>query len=688
MRILIADDDRDMVDLLTFWLMGHGYDILQAFDGEQAIARWREGKPDMVLLDLEMPKVDGFEVCQRMSGESNALVLIVTCHDREQDKVHGLELGADDYLTKPFSPAQLLAHIRALASRATSAAITQPLFRPRSRHWPSAILRTHREYVTVQAVPRQDTWGNLPSVTLPMRTIWVDTLGRLSSILSSQLGVPEHELSVDWNAAEAERWAAWGAARAGARTSLTSAQVLALAVLGLAAAVLLYLDAHALLVALIALFTCAYLATGLHKVWLLVRGESAAAHPPAAGALADEDLPLYTVLVPLHREGQMLPVLLERLAAIDYPSDRLEVLLLVEEDDDETHQALGACHLPPHIRPLTAPPGQPRTKPRALNVGLARARGRYLVVYDAEDHPETDQLRKAAAAFGALPRRVICLQARLNFYNRRQTLLTRLFTVDYALWYDALLPGLMRPRAFVPLGGTSNHFRVEALRRLGGWDPFNVTEDCDLGARIARAGLRVAMLDSTTWEEAVTRVGPWVRQRSRWVKGYLQTYLVHMRHPIRLWQQMGPAAFLDFQALVGGAVFALLVNPLMWAVSLAYVAGAYVAGAAGASVAGGAGTGVVVFIQSLFPPMVYYLGLLCLVLGNFSFFYVNLYVCVRHGYDELTSYALLSPLYWVMMSLGAWWGFCSLVRHPHYWAKTVHGASLRLLEPAPSVEGA
>src|SRR5262249_54742200 len=161
------------------------------------------------------------------------------------------------------------------------------------------------------------------------------------------------------------------------------------------------------------------------------------------------------------------------------------------------------------------------------------------------------------------------LQARLNFYNTAQSLLSRLFAVDYTMWYDLLLPGLTRMSGFVPLGGTSNHFRVRALRRLGGWDPYNVTEDCDLGARLACSGLRVAMLDSTTWEEAVTRVRPWVRQRSRWIKGYMQTYLVHMRHPVALWRAMGPLGFLDFQLLVGGASLAMLVNPLMWLLTLA-----------------------------------------------------------------------------------------------------------------------
>src|SRR5262249_39426187 len=264
------------------------------------------------------------------------------------------------------------------------------------------------------------------------------------------------------------------------------------------------------------------------------------------------DFPMYTVLVPLHREGKILPRLIQGLNNLDYPKDRLEILLLVELDEEQTQTAIHNYPLPAHFRQITTPPCQPRTKPRALNVGLQEAHGQYIVIYDAEDRPEPDQLRKAIAGFRELPEHVVCLQARLNFYNRYQSFLARLFSVDYAAWYDQMLPGLTRTHAFIPLGGTSNHFRVEVLRQIGGWDPFNVTEDCDLGARLSRAGYGILMLDSVTWEEAVAQTGPWIRQRSRWVKGYLQTYLVHMRHPFQLWRELGLRGFIDFQMLVGG----------------------------------------------------------------------------------------------------------------------------------------
>jgi glycosyltransferase XagB len=424
----------------------------------------------------------------------------------------------------------------------------------------------------------------------------------------------------------------------------------------------------AALIILVALVTALYVGIGAHKVWLLIRGELGVSSPSADPVeTAEEDLPVYTVLVPLHREAKILPVLVERLKLIDYPPAKLEIFLLIELDDEETQAAVRSCSLPEHIRPAMMPAGQPRTKPRALNVGLHEAIGEYIVIYDAEDRPEPDQLRKAVAAFRALPGDVVCVQGRLNFYNRYQSLLTRMFAVEYAVLFEQLLPGLAqagvsRHGAFLPLGGTSNHFRVKVLKEVGGWDPFNVTEDCDLGMRIGRAGLRVAMLDSVTWEEAVTRIKPWIKQRSRWVKGFIQTYFVHMREPVLLWKQVGPRAFIDFQMLVGGNCLVLLLNPIMWMLTAVYM--------------GSKGTPLGDFIETIFPAPLYYPALMSMMVGNFIFFYGNAYVCVRHNLLDLTRYTMLSPLYWILMSIGAWAGVVSLIRNPFYWAKTEHGVSL------------
>ncbi len=471
---------------------------------------------------------------------------------------------------------------------------------------------------------------------------------------------------------EAKYWEWWGAARDGARVVLTPGQKNALVALGVLTVGVLMLWPRTFLMVCIAVMIALYAVTGIYKFMLLLRGESATTYGANDDSpIPDDELPVYTVLVPLHREGRILPVLVDRLNALDYPHDRLQIMLLVEMDDVQTIEAARACALPSHISLMVMPPGQPRTKPRALNVGLREALGKYIVIFDAEDRPESDQLRKAVAAFRKLPEEVVCVQGRLNFYNWRQTLLTRLFAIDYVAWYDQLLPGLsvsghLRSGAFVPLGGTSNHFRVDVLRNVGGWDPFNVTEDCDLGARLGRAGLRVAMLDSTTWEEAVPHLQPWIRQRSRWIKGYLQTYLVHMRNPRLLFGQLGLRGFIDFQMLVGASCLVILINPIMWALTLVYALFG--------------GTPVDAFIQGLFPPPLYYPALISLVIGNFVFFCSNAYVCVRHNHITLTRYALLAPFYWLLMSIGAWAGLISLVRNPFYWAKTEHGVSITQAE--------
>ena len=407
----------------------------------------------------------------------------------------------------------------------------------------------------------------------------------------------------DSSGESARLWARWGAAADGARVTLTRSQgVITGLVFGLLVSLGIWAGWQTLIIMATLSITAAYLISGVHKLSLLGRAMSVAEADrySAAANLAAGDLPPYTVLVPLHREGAMLPHLLARLDALDYPRDRLEVLLLIEATDGETIKALsglGPAGIPSHMYPVIVPKGHPQTKPRALNVGLNAAKGRYVVIYDAEDHPDADQLRKAAAAFAVLPDEVVCLQAKLNFYNARQTWLTRLFATDYILWYALVLPGLSRSSAFIPLGGTSNHFRITPLRRMGGWDPWNVTEDADLGIRIGRSGLRVRMLDSTTWEEAVPRVRPWIRQRSRWIKGYMQTYLVHMRHPIRSLRDLGFAGMMDLQLLLGGTAFALLVNPIMWLLTALYIYSA---------TQGANGQPIAEFIRGMYPAPVYY----------------------------------------------------------------------------------
>lgn len=299
-----------------------------------------------------------------------------------------------------------------------------------------------------------------------------------------------------------------------------------------------------------------------------------AAGPSAPVSLgARRPLPCISLLVPLLREPEVLPVLFEALEALDWPRERLDMILILEDGDAATRAEIDRLGLPPWARVLVAPPGEPRTKPRALNIGLDFARGEIVGIYDAEDRPEPDQLRRVAAIFRDSPPEVACVQCRLSYFNPRENWLTRCFTLEYAMWFDVLIAGFRDLRLPIPLGGTSVFFRRPVLDAVGGWDAHNVTEDADLGMRLARAGFRTEVSASTTHEEANSRIGPWVRQRSRWLKGYMTTWLVHMRRPLLLWRELGGVGFFGFQALFLGAAVAYLGLPLFWGLWAAVLLG-------------------------------------------------------------------------------------------------------------------
>jgi cellulose synthase/poly-beta-1,6-N-acetylglucosamine synthase-like glycosyltransferase len=372
-------------------------------------------------------------------------------------------------------------------------------------------------------------------------------------------------------------------------------------------------------------------------------------------AIDERELPVYTILIPLYREAAVVGELVASLARMDYPAAKLDVKVLVEEDDDETRAALRAAKLPPHFKIIVVPDSAPKTKPKACNYGLLHALGDFVVIYDAEDRPEPDQLKKVAVAFGKADARIVCIQCKLNYHNRDQNMLTRWFTSEYSNWFDLLMPGLDAADAPIPLGGTSNHFRRDRLEELGAWDPFNVTEDADLGIRLHKAGYKTAIIDSTTYEEANSDLYNWVRQRSRWVKGYMQTWLVHMRHPVRFWRAVGWRSFFSFQFMIGGTFFSFLVNPFYWTLTTIW------------------GMTEVGIIRSFFPGWVYFLAAIQLLIGNFVFTYINVAGAMRRRYYDLVKSALLSPVYWALMSIGAWKGAVQLVYRPFYWEKTVHG---------------
>lgn len=382
-------------------------------------------------------------------------------------------------------------------------------------------------------------------------------------------------------------------------------------------------------------------------------------------ALDDEQLPVYSILIPMYKEPETVAQMTEALRAMDYPADKKDVQFLLEEDDTLTRAAAERVDMPEGFRVTVIPESFPRTKPKACNIGLELARGKFLVVYDAEDRPETDQLKKAVAAFNRAGSDVVCLQSRLNFYNPRQNLLTRWFAAEYSAWFDLSLPGLSALGAVIPLGGTSNHFVTATLRELFGWDAYNVTEDCDLGVRIYRAGYRSLMLNTTTWEEACSHLGFWVRQRTRWLKGYIQTYMVHMRNPWALLRDLGVENFCHFQLLIGGIVVSFLLNPLYWFLALLWFVTR------------------LEMLTSLFPLPVFAVGAFCLFAGNFVFVYVNAVACYWRGYFDIVKYCLLVPVHWVMMSYSGWRAFIQFFSNPFYWEKTQHG----MVEAAEGQEG-
>ncbi len=394
--------------------------------------------------------------------------------------------------------------------------------------------------------------------------------------------------------------------------------------------------------------------------------------------LTDDELPVYTLLVPLFHEREMLPHILSNIAQIDYPREKLDVKILMEQDDEETLDKARKLGLFGNIEeiiapmteseyrrflsifhPVVVPNAEIKTKPRACNYGLKRARGEFVVIYDAEDLPDRDQLKKVVLAFRRLGEEYACVQCLLNFYNSRKNLLTRWFSIEYSYYYDYYIQGLDKIEAPIPLGGTSNHFRFRTLRELGAWDPFNVTEDADLGMRIARKKLKTAVLDSHTYEEAVTIVGSWIKQRSRWVKGFVITWFVTMRHPVRVIRDIGLKNFIIFQTGFGGNFYLPLMNLFLWLVFLAGF-----------------------FIPDYFSRWFDFwpfaaIAVFNLVVGNLFFLVMMLLATWKEKQKDLLIYSLFSPIYWILMSIGAWKGFLQLAMGQAYkWEKTTHGVSI------------
>jgi cellulose synthase/poly-beta-1,6-N-acetylglucosamine synthase-like glycosyltransferase len=371
----------------------------------------------------------------------------------------------------------------------------------------------------------------------------------------------------------------------------------------------------------------------------------------------NEDLPIYTILLPVYKEDKLIKKLIWNLQSLDYPREKLDIKLLIEEDDDKTLNAVRNLDFPAIFEVVVVPYHMPKTKPKACNYGLHFSRGKYLTIYDAEDIPDTDQLKKVVCLFNKLPSNYICIQSALNYFNRNENFLTRMFTLEYSYWFDYMLPGLDTLDIPIPLGGTSNHFKLENLVELGAWDPFNVTEDADLGVRAYAKGYKVAIVNSTTFEEANNEPFNWIRQRSRWIKGYMQTYLVHMRNPVALIRKVGWKGFLGFNFFIGATPLTFLVYPFLLAIFICYL----------------------VFdlsnIRALFPDWVLFMSIFNLMVGNILMIYINMMAVFKRRFYELILFSIANPVYWLMHSIAAFKGLYQLIVKPFYWEKTEHGLS-------------
>ncbi|MFT4701576.1 MAG: cellulose synthase/poly-beta-1,6-N-acetylglucosamine synthase-like glycosyltransferase [Yoonia sp.] len=367
-----------------------------------------------------------------------------------------------------------------------------------------------------------------------------------------------------------------------------------------------------------------------------------------------QELPIFTILIPLYKEKAIASQLLDRIKLIDYPRDKLDICLVMEIDDETTREALRQTTLPTWLRPILVPKGTLKTKPRAMNYALDFARGSLVGVYDAEDAPAPDQLRKAARHFANRGDKVACLQGVLDYYNAPANWVTRCFTLEYAGWFRVGLPGLERLGLVVPLGGTTLFFRRNVLERIGAWDAHNVTEDADLGVRLARHGYRTELIATTTQEEANGRFWPWIKQRSRWLKGYAITYGVHMRDPGLLYRELGARRFWGFQILFAGTLSQFVLAPVLWSFwvmpfGIAHPMATYLQGWVLISVVG------LFIISELTNMFVFALGV------------------TKAKKMWLIRWIPTMHFYFPMAAVAAYKGFYELTCKPFYWDKTAHG---------------
>ncbi len=407
------------------------------------------------------------------------------------------------------------------------------------------------------------------------------------------------------------------------------------------------------------------------------RRELSTLHPDA--------LPTYTVLVPAYKEKGVIKNLIRATNKLDYPRDKLDIKILLEDNDSETIGAVAECKsiMGPEYSVMVLAHSLPKTKPKSLNAGLIAAKGEFLTIYDAEDVPDPDQLKKAAWIFMHSDNDLVALQSKLSFYNPEENMLSMWFSAEYAVWFEYVLPGLHAIGLPIPLGGTSNHFRTKVLMEVGGWDPYNVTEDADLGMRLCRIGGRIGMIESITWGESVPGntqgnkygvammdsvtleesnhvMSNWLHQRSRWIKGFIQTFIVHFRHPLQTWHDYSAKGLLTFFFIIIGTPVNHLLNLFFWMLTIAWLLTQSSA------------------ITVLFPEPILTLGWMTFIAGNVLFIAMHVMAPLRRKQMKIALAALFIPFYWLLMSLATVRAIWQLAFHPHHWDKTEHGTTSSL----------
>ncbi len=382
--------------------------------------------------------------------------------------------------------------------------------------------------------------------------------------------------------------------------------------------------------------------------------------------LKEEELPTITILLPLHKESiDVVSNLFASIAQLEYPKNKLDIKTILEHDDHETLNAVKEAMEEINLEIEIVLNRGRKVKPAALNVALKTAKGEIVTVYDAEDAPEIDQLKKVVSCFVLNPD-IACIQAKLNYYNSDQNMLTKFFTIEYSSWFDIYLKGWQKIGWIIPLGGTSNFIKKDVILKLNGWDENNVTEDAELGIRLVRNGYRVEIIDSTTWEEAVPHINHWIKQRSRWHKGFLQCFITHCKDPIKLVKDVGLWRAISF-VLIGISPLIIAFNLIMWFFTILYILyffGFYILEPIG-----------VMIIDAFSNPWVFYPGLCCFVFGNISWIMFNLSGTIRRENWKLIKYVNFLIPYWLLMSIAAWRGIIELIIKPVHWHKTPHGFS-------------